>query len=88
MEVNTNSKFKNHSLFNYSNIRKYITRRFDIESAKINSIAILIGLLTGLVIGIYDRALLYFSTLFGMQRGFSVHEFPPYYIMFMPALGG
>lgn len=88
MEVNTNSKFKSHSLFNYSNIRKYITRRFDIESAKINSIAILIGLLTGLVIGIYDRALLYFSTLFGMQRGFSVHEFPPYYIMFMPALGG
>jgi len=88
LEVNTNSKFKNHSLFNYSNIRKYITRRFDIESAKINSIAILIGLLTGLVIGIYDRALLYFSTLFGMQRGFSVHEFPPYYIMFMPALGG
>jgi len=88
LEVNTNSKFKSHSLFNYSNIRKYITRRFDIESAKINSIAILIGLLTGLVIGIYDRALLYFSTLFGMQRGFSVHEFPPYYIMFMPALGG
>lgn len=88
MEVNTNSKFKNHSLFNYSDIRKYITRRFDIESAKINSIAILIGLLTGLVIGIYDRALLYFSTLFGMQRGFSVHEFPPIYIMFMPALGG
>jgi len=88
LEVNTNSKFKNHSLFNYSDIRKYITRRFDIESAKINSIAILIGLLTGLVIGIYDRALLYFSTLFGMQRGFSVHEFPPIYIMFMPALGG
>ncbi|MDW5550611.1 MAG: chloride channel protein [Methanosarcina sp.] len=72
----------------YSSIRKYITRRFDIESAKINSIAILIGLLTGLVIGIYDRALLYFSTLFGMQRGFSVHELPSYYIMFMPALGG
>lgn len=88
MEVKTSSKFKNHSLFDYSGIRKYITRRFDIESAKINSIAILIGLLTGLVIGIYDRALLYFSTLFGMQRGFSVHEFPSYYIMFMPALGG
>lgn len=88
MEVKTSSKFKDHSLFDYSGIRKYITRRFDIESAKINSIAILIGLLTGLVIGIYDRALLYFSTLFGMQRGFSVHEFPSYYIMFMPALGG
>ncbi len=88
MEVNTKSKFKIHNLFDYSSIRKYITRRFDIESAKINSIAILIGLLTGLVIGIYDRALLYFSTFFGMQRGFSVHEFPPYYIVFMPALGG
>jgi CIC family chloride channel protein len=95
LEVNTKSKFKIHNLFEYlsirkyySSIRKYITRRFDIESAKINSIAILIGLLTGLVIGIYDRALLYFSTLFGMQRGFSVHEFPSYYIMFMPALGG
>lgn len=88
MEVNTKSRFKIHSLFEYSSIRKYITRRFDIESAKINSIAILIGLLTGLVIGIYDRALLYFSTLFGMQRGFSVHEFPPYYVVFMPALGG
>jgi len=88
LEVNTKSKFKIHSLFDYSSIRKYITRRFDIESAKINSIAILIGIFTGLVIGIYDRALLYFSTLFGMQRGFSVHEFPPYYIMFMPALGG
>jgi len=88
LEVNTKSKFKIHNLFDYSSIRKYITRRFDIESAKINSIAILIGLLTGLVIGIYDRALLYFSTFFGMQRGFSVHEFPPYYIVFMPALGG
>jgi len=88
LEVKASSKFKNHSLFDYSGVRKYITRRFYIESAKINSIAILIGLLTGLVIGIYDRALLYFSTLFGMQRGFSVHELPSYYIMFMPALGG
>lgn len=88
MEANTSSKFKTRSLFDYSGMRRYITRRFDVEYAKINSIAILIGLLTGLVIGIYDRALLYFSTLFGMQRGFSVHEFPPYYIMFMPALGG
>ena len=75
-------------IWEFSRLKKYITRRFDIESAKINSIAILIGLLTELVIGIYDRALLYFSTLFGMQRGFSVHEFPPYYVVFMPALGG
>ena len=88
MEVNTKSKSKFHSIWEFSRLKKYITRRFDIESAKINSIAILIGLLTGLVIGIYDRALLYFSTLFGMQRGFSVHEFPSYYVIFMPALGG
>ncbi|MGV8078314.1 MAG: chloride channel protein [Methanosarcina sp.] len=75
-------------MLEYSRIKEYITRRFDTESAKINSIAIIIGLLTGLVIGVYDRALQYFSTLFGMQRGFSVHEFPPYYVIFMPALGG
>ena len=88
MEVNTKSKSKFHNIWEFSHLQRYITRRFDIESAKIDSIAILIGLLTGLVIGIYDRALLYFSTLFGMQRGFSVHEFPPYYVIFMPALGG
>ncbi|WP_422543305.1 chloride channel protein [Methanosarcina sp.] len=75
-------------MLEYSRIKEYITRRFDTESAKINSIAIIIGLLTGLVIGVYDRALQYFSTLFGMQRGFLVHEFPPYYVIFMPALGG
>ncbi|MFZ2497920.1 MAG: chloride channel protein [Methanosarcina sp.] len=88
MEVNEKSKFRSHSILEYSRIKEYITRRFDTESAKINSIAIIIGLLTGLVIGVYDRALQYFSTLFGMQRGFLVHEFPPYYVIFMPALGG
>jgi chloride channel protein, CIC family len=88
LEINTKSKSKFHNLLKFSSLKKYITQRFDVESAKINSIAILIGLLTGLVIGIYDRALIYFSTLFGMQRGFSVHEFPPYYVVFMPALGG
>jgi len=88
LEINTKSKFKFRSIWEYSRTKKFVTQRFDIESAKINSIAILIGLLTGLVIGIYDRTLLYFSTLFGMQQGFSVHEFPPYYVIFMPALGG
>lgn len=87
MEV-TKYRFKFHGLCEYSRIREYITRRFDTESAKINSIAILIGLLTGLVIGVYERALQYFNVLFGMQRGFSVHEFPHYYVIFMPALGG
>jgi len=88
LEVNSKSKFRFHCIWEYSRIREYITRRFDTESAKVNSIAIIIGLLTGLVIGVYDRALQYFSTLFGMQRGFSVHEFPHYYVIFMPALGG
>ena len=88
MEVKIKSKFNLYSIWDNSSLKRYIIQRFDIETAKIDSIAILIGLLTGLVIGIYDRALLYFSTLFGMQRGFSVHEFPPYYVIFMPALGG
>ena len=88
MEVNTKYSSKLQDIWEYSRIKKYITQRFDIELAKIDSIAILIGLLTGLVIGLYDRTLLYFSTLFGMQRGFSVHEFPSYYVIFMPALGG
>ena len=88
MEVKIKSKFNLYGIWDNSSLKRYIIQRFDIETAKIDSIAILIGLLTGLVIGIYDRALLYFSTLFGMQRGFSVHEFPPYYVIFMPALGG
>ena len=88
MEVKAKSRFNLYGIWDNSSFKRYIIRRFDIESAKINSIAILIGLLTGLVIGIYDRTLLYFSTLFGMQQGFSVHEFPPYYVVFMPALGG
>jgi len=88
LEVKIKSKFNLYGIWDNSSLKRYIIQRFDIETAKIDSIAILIGLLTGLVIGIYDRALLYFSTLFGMQRGFSVHEFPPYYVIFMPALGG
>lgn len=88
MEVNEKNKLKFNDLFDYSRIIGYITRVFDTDSSKINSIAILIGLLTGLVIGIYERALNHFNTLFGMQRGFSVHELPHYYVIFMPALGG
>jgi chloride channel protein, CIC family len=88
LKNNIKSKSKSPNILKFSSLQKCITQRFDVESARINSIAILIGLSTGLVIGIYDRALIYFSTLFGMQRGFSVHEFPPYYVVFMPALGG
>jgi CIC family chloride channel protein len=88
LEVDTESKFKLDIIQEYFRIIKSITRRFDIESAKIDSIAIIIGLLTGLVVGVYDRALQYSNALFGMQRGFSVHEFPYYYVIFIPALGG
>ncbi len=88
MEVNEKHKLRFNDLCGYSRIREYLIRIFDTDSSKINSIAILIGLLTGLVIGVYERALEHFNSFFGMQRGFSVHEFPHYYVIFMPALGG
>ncbi len=84
LEVDTESKFKFNIIQEYSRIIKSITRRFDIESAKIDSTAIIIGLLTGLVVGVYYRALQYSNAFFGMQRGFSVHEFPYYYVIFIP----
>lgn len=87
MEVKPESKFRFRSIKEYPRLTEYITR-FDTEVTRVNSIAILIGLLTGLVIGVYDRALEYSNTLFGMQQGFSLHEFPHYYVIFMPALGG
>ncbi|RXA16166.1 CBS domain-containing protein [Methanosarcina sp. MSH10X1] len=88
MQVDEKHKIRFYGLRECSQIREYITQRFDAESSKINSIAILIGLLTGLVIGVYECALEYFNSLFGMQRGFSVHEFPYYYVIFVPAIGG
>lgn len=88
MQVDEKQKIRFYGLRECSQIREYITQRFDAESSKINSIAILIGLLTGLVIGVYECALEYFNSLFGMQRGFSVHEFPYYYVIFVPAIGG
>jgi CIC family chloride channel protein len=87
LEVKPESRFKFRSIKEYPRITEYIAR-FDTEVTRVNSIAILIGLLTGLVIGVYDRALEYSNTLFGMQQGFSLHEFPHYYVIFMPALGG
>ncbi|WP_410507439.1 chloride channel protein [Methanosarcina hadiensis] len=87
MEVKPESRFRFRNIKEYPRLTEYIAR-FDTEVTRVNSIAILIGLLTGLVIGVYDRALEYSNTLFGMQQGFSLHEFPHYYVMFMPALGG
>ncbi|MCO5384029.1 MAG: chloride channel protein [Methanosarcina barkeri] len=88
MEIDEKHKLRLHVLREYSRIRESITQVFDTDSSKINSLAIIIGLLTGLVIGVYQLALDYFDAFFGMQRGFSVHEFPHYYVVFMPALGG
>ncbi|AKB77424.1 Inosine-5'-monophosphate dehydrogenase [Methanosarcina horonobensis HB-1 = JCM 15518] len=87
MEVKPESRYRFLSIREYPKITEYITR-FDTEATRVNSIAILIGLLTGLVIGVYDRTLQYSNTLFGMQQGFSLHEFPYYYVILMPALGG
>lgn len=87
MEVEPESRFRIRNLKEYPRLSEYVSR-FDTEVTRVNSIAILIGLLTGLVIGVYDRALEYSNTLFGMQQGFSLHEFPHYYVIFMPALGG
>lgn len=85
MEVKPESRFRIRYLKEYPRLSEYVSR-FDTEVTRVNSIAILIGLLTGLVIGVYDRALEYSNTLFGMQQGFSLHEFP--YVIFIPALGG
>jgi CIC family chloride channel protein len=87
LEVKPESRFRFLSIKEYPRLTEYISR-FDTEATRVNSIAILIGLLTGLVIGVYDRALQYSNTLFGMQQGFSLHEFPHYYVIFIPALGG
>ncbi|HOW14202.1 chloride channel protein [Methanosarcina sp.] len=85
MEVKPESRFRIRYLKEYPRLSEYVSR-FDTEVTRVNSIAILIGLLTGLVIGVYDRALEYSNTLFEMQQRFSLHEFP--YVIFIPALGG
>ena len=88
MEINPESRYRFHNIKEYPRIMEYITRRFDTEATRVNSIAIIIGLLTGLVIGVYDLTLQYSSVFLGMQQGYSLHQFPYYYVMFMPALGG
>jgi CIC family chloride channel protein len=87
LESSPECRFRFHSVKGYPRITEYIIR-FDTESARVNSIAIIIGLLTGFVIGIYDHTLQYSSVFLGMQQGYPLHEFPPYYVIFMPALGG
>jgi len=87
LEISPESRFVFHNIKEYPRITKYISR-FDTETARVNSIAIIIGLLTGFVIGVYDRTLQYSNVFLGMQQGFPLHEFPHYYVLFMPALGG
>ncbi|MDD2439063.1 MAG: chloride channel protein [Methanosarcinaceae archaeon] len=84
-------------------ITNYLTARFDTEAARVNSVAAIIGVLTGLLIGVYDRALRYSSIFFGMQSRTEqepivspllsfLSSFLPglssYALIFMPALGG
>ena len=87
LEVDPESRFRFHNIKEYPRITEYISR-FDTEATRVNSIAIIIGLLTGLVIGVYDRILQYSNVFFGMQQGYSLHELPFYYVILTPALGG
>lgn len=86
MEVFPKSRHWLHNLAGHHKLTKKISQRFDTESTRINSIALIIGILTGLTIGVYDRALKYSSILFGMSD--QIYELPHYYVIFMPALGG
>lgn len=87
MEFSPEYKLRSQNVKQYPRITEYIAR-FDTETARVNSIAIIIGLLTGFVIGVYDRTLQYSNTFLGMQQGFLLHEFPHYYVLLVPALGG
>ncbi|MDY0130276.1 MAG: chloride channel protein, partial [Methanosarcina vacuolata] len=87
MEVSPEHRVVFHNVREYPRITEYIAR-FDTETARVNTIAIIIGLLTGFVIGVYDRTLQYSNTFLGMQQGFPLHEFPHYYVLFVPAFGG
>jgi len=87
LEVSPEHRVVFHNVREYPRITEYIAR-FDTETARVNTIAIIIGLLTGFVIGVYDRTLQYSNTFLGMQQGFPLHEFPHYYVLFVPAFGG
>lgn len=65
LEVGPEPRVIFHSIKEYPGITEYIAR-FDTETARVNSIAIIIGLLTGFVIGVYDRTLQYSNVFLGM----------------------
>ncbi len=67
------------------NNRTYnIKNRILTESTISNSLAVLIGILTGLAIVLYDRLILQSNKLFFG----SISDSPNYYIIFIPAIGG
>ncbi len=68
-----------------ANNRTYnIKKRILTESTISNSLAVLIGILTGLAIVLYDRLILQSNKLFFG----SISDSPNYYIIFIPAIGG
>lgn len=67
------------------NNRTYnIKNRILTESTISNSLAVLIGILTGLAIVLYDRLILQSNKLFFG----TISDSPNYYIIFIPAIGG
>lgn len=68
-----------------ANNRTYnIKKRILTESTISNSLAVLIGILTGLAIVLYDRLILQSNKLFFG----TISDSPNYYVIFIPAIGG
>jgi len=68
-----------------TNHRTYpLKKRIFTESTISNSLAVLIGVLTGLAIVLYDRLILQSNKLFFG----TISDSPNYYVIFIPALGG
>ncbi|MFY1112529.1 MAG: chloride channel protein [Methanosarcinaceae archaeon] len=88
MEDGPESKFRFHNVSEYHKLTEHIAQRFDTESTRVNSFAIVIGILTGLVIGLYDRALRYSSIFFGILEDLPTHDYTNYGIILVPAVGG
>lgn len=88
MEDGPESKFRFHNVSEYHKLTEHIAQRFDTESTRVNSFAMVIGILTGLLIGLYDRALRYSSLFFGVSEGLPTHDYTDYWIILVPAVGG
>jgi len=88
LEDGPESKFRFHNVSEYHKLTEHIAQRFDTESTRVNSFAMVIGILTGLLIGLYDRALRYSSLFFGVSEGLPTHDYTDYWIILVPAVGG